>query len=102
LERQDSSSHFDFWFVTRLLFYNYLNLFVIGLDDYPRSSPPHSGEIHVDLISWVGLMTKSLKSIALELGKDSDVAKFEKHFKRIQKSLDGNLLFNCLNFSIFP
>ncbi|TVY25604.1 putative mannosyl-oligosaccharide glucosidase [Lachnellula hyalina] len=45
-----------------------------GLDDYPRPQPPHPGELHVDLISWMGMMTKSLKNIASLLQNDEDVA----------------------------
>ncbi|TEY84172.1 hypothetical protein BOTCAL_0020g00480 [Botryotinia calthae] len=45
-----------------------------GLDDYPRPQPPHPGELHVDLMSWMGMMTKSLKNIAGLLGMADDVA----------------------------
>ncbi|PFH63066.1 hypothetical protein XA68_18203 [Ophiocordyceps unilateralis] len=39
-----------------------------GLDDYPRAQPPHPGELHVDLLSWVGLMTGTLMRLADGLG----------------------------------
>ena len=45
-----------------------------GLDDYPRPQPPHPGELHVDLISWMGMMTKSLKNIASLLDLPDDIA----------------------------
>uniref|UniRef100_A0A060T494 Mannosyl-oligosaccharide glucosidase n=1 Tax=Blastobotrys adeninivorans TaxID=409370 RepID=A0A060T494_BLAAD len=35
-----------------------------GLDDYPRAKTPHTGELHVDLISWVGMMARALKDFA--------------------------------------
>jgi len=47
-----------------------------GLDDYPRPQPPHPGELHVDLISWMGMMTKSLKNIATILQYTEDVAEY--------------------------
>jgi mannosyl-oligosaccharide glucosidase len=58
-----------------------------GLDDYPRASPPHPGELHVDLMSWVGLMTKSLLNIADALGMQEDV----QDYKRILAAIENNL-----------
>ncbi|CCU79720.1 mannosyl-oligosaccharide glucosidase [Blumeria hordei DH14] len=43
-----------------------------GLDDYPRPQPPHPGELHVDLISWMGMMTKSLRNVAEILDQHDD------------------------------
>ncbi|KAK7421351.1 Processing alpha glucosidase I [Neonectria punicea] len=59
-----------------------------GLDDYPRAQPPHPGELHVDLMSWVGLMTKSLLNIADALGIDEDVAEYEKALTAIEHNLN--------------
>ncbi|PHH67632.1 hypothetical protein CDD80_684 [Ophiocordyceps camponoti-rufipedis] len=39
-----------------------------GLDDYPRPQPPHPGELHVDLLSWMGLMTGTLLRLSEGLG----------------------------------
>lgn len=64
-----------------------------GIDDYPRPQPPHPGELHVDLMSWVGLMTKSLISIADALGMPEEV---EKH-KKILTAIEHNL--NDLHWS---
>ena len=47
-----------------------------GLDDYPRAQPPHPGELHVDLLSWMGLMSRSLSRIASTLSESSDAKKF--------------------------
>jgi mannosyl-oligosaccharide glucosidase len=47
-----------------------------GLDDYPRPQPPNPGELHVDLISWMGMMTKSLKNVAAFLDYTEDVEEF--------------------------
>lgn len=59
-----------------------------GLDDYPRPQPPHPGELHVDLISWMGMMTKSLKSIATYLDYTDDVAEFTTIETAIQRNID--------------
>lgn len=51
-----------------------------GLDDYPRAKTPHTGELHVDLLSWIGMMTRSMKQLAefLELKDDAaDYAEIE-------------------------
>jgi mannosyl-oligosaccharide glucosidase len=58
-----------------------------GLDDYPRAQPPHPGELHVDLLSWVGLMTKSLINIADALGITDDVAELRKNLEAIEHNL---------------
>ena len=59
-----------------------------GLDDYPRPQPPHPGELHVDLISWIGLMTKSLIRIAGSLGMTEDVHELEKNLAAIKHNLN--------------
>lgn len=58
-----------------------------GLDDYPRPQPPHPGELHVDLMSWVGLMTKSLKKIAEALELEEEVAELTKNLVAIEHNL---------------
>ena len=59
-----------------------------GIDDYPRPSPPHPGELHVDLMAWVGLMTKSLKNIAEALDIEDDVESLQKNLKAIENNLN--------------
>lgn len=59
-----------------------------GLDDYPRPQPPHPGELHVDLISWVGMMTKSLKNIASLLDLKEDVAEYATIETAILRNID--------------
>ncbi|KAJ3056248.1 Processing alpha glucosidase I [Rhizophlyctis rosea] len=59
-----------------------------GLDDYPRASPPHEGELHVDLISWVAFYARTLRAVAEELGKEADVKEYLKHEKNLLTSLD--------------
>jgi mannosyl-oligosaccharide glucosidase len=59
-----------------------------GLDDYPRPQPPHPGELHVDLISWMGMMTKSLKNIAILLQIPEDIAEFTTIETAILRNID--------------
>jgi len=59
-----------------------------GLDDYPRAQPPHPGELHVDLLSWMGLMTRSLKRIATELSETSDAQTYSNIETAITRNLD--------------
>lgn len=60
-----------------------------GLDDYPRARPPHNGELHVDLMSWMGLFAKTMQDISGFLGLDNDVDEFKKHEKGILQNLDA-------------
>ncbi|KAG0127972.1 glycoside hydrolase [Tuber indicum] len=59
-----------------------------GLDDYPRARPPHTGELHVDLLSWIGMMTSCIRRIAAAIGEHDDVAEFEQYEYSIKKNLD--------------
>ena len=47
-----------------------------GLDDYPRAQPPHPEELHVDALSWVGTMAKTLKQLSAFLHKEQDEKTF--------------------------
>ncbi|THH33902.1 hypothetical protein EUX98_g303 [Antrodiella citrinella] len=46
-----------------------------GMDDYPRG-PPHAGELHLDLISWMGFFTRTMKEIAEFVGETDDAVAF--------------------------
>lgn len=59
-----------------------------GLDDYPRAQPPHPGELHVDLISWMGTMTRALKRIAKALGEEDDASEFSGYENAILRNID--------------
>lgn len=59
-----------------------------GLDDYPRAQPPHPGELHVDLISWMGMMTRSLRRIAERLGETEDAEEFKYYETAIGRNVD--------------
>lgn len=58
-----------------------------GLDDYPRPQPPHPGELHVDLMSWMGLMCKSLINISTALGIADDADSYKKILHAIEANL---------------
>ncbi|KAF3001164.1 Processing alpha glucosidase I [Neopestalotiopsis sp. 37M] len=59
-----------------------------GLDDYPRPQPPHPGELHVDLMSWVGLMAKTLNTIATAIGEEADA----KDYATVLNNIEHNLV----------
>ncbi|BCR88942.1 mannosyl-oligosaccharide glucosidase [Aspergillus chevalieri] len=59
-----------------------------GLDDYPRAQPPHPGELHVDLISWMGMMTRSIRRIAEALGETDDAEEFAGYENAIERNID--------------
>lgn len=58
-----------------------------GLDDYPRAQPPHPGELHVDLLSWMGLMSRCLRRVAEFVGEEEDAKKFAK----VEEAIVGNV-----------
>jgi mannosyl-oligosaccharide glucosidase len=59
-----------------------------GLDDYPRAQPPHPGELHVDLMSWMGMMSRSLRRIAESLGESEDASEFGSYENAIVRNID--------------
>ncbi|KJR89943.1 mannosyl-oligosaccharide glucosidase [Sporothrix schenckii 1099-18] len=61
-----------------------------GLDDYPRPQPPHPGELHVDLMAWMGMMTRSLLNIAEVLGTDASTEEAQQ-LRAIQEAIARNL-----------
>lgn len=61
-----------------------------GLDDYPRAKPPHLGELHVDLISWMGFFSNTLSQIAEFLGEEDDLSEFKENYENIIGNLDGS------------
>jgi mannosyl-oligosaccharide glucosidase len=58
-----------------------------GLDDYPRPQPPHPGELHTDLISWVGLMQRTLVTLSTLVEPD-DTSDFQSHHTALLRNLD--------------
>lgn len=59
-----------------------------GFDDYPRAQPPHPGELHVDLISWMGMMTRTLRRIADIVGETEDAEEFKAYETAIERNID--------------
>ncbi|KAL8848245.1 MAG: hypothetical protein Q9221_006718 [Calogaya cf. arnoldii] len=59
-----------------------------GLDDYPRPQPPHPGELHTDLISWMGMMTRSMRRIADTIGEADDAKEFKGYETAIIQNID--------------
>ncbi|KIW97396.1 uncharacterized protein Z519_02788 [Cladophialophora bantiana CBS 173.52] len=59
-----------------------------GLDDYPRPQPPHPGELHTDLISWVGMMSRILVRLSTLLSEADDIPDFTSQHKAILRNID--------------
>ncbi len=59
-----------------------------GLDDYPRAPVPHTGELHVDLHSWMGSFADTMTKIARVLGKEDDAEEYSRHYSDIVANLD--------------
>ncbi|KAL9102254.1 MAG: hypothetical protein Q9163_002590 [Psora crenata] len=59
-----------------------------GLDDYPRPQPPHPGELHTDLISWMGMMTRSMRRIAETIGEHDDAKEYQGYETAIIRNID--------------
>lgn len=60
-----------------------------GLDDYPRVIPADIAELNVDLLAWVGSMTKSMKSIARLLDYEEDFKNYQKIEEDIVENIDN-------------
>ena len=60
-----------------------------GMDDYPRAMP-HSGELHLDLISWMGFFTRTMRGIANYIGEEEDSRSFEEIENAILANIDGS------------
>lgn len=60
-----------------------------GLDDYPRAQPPHTGELHVDLISWMSLMSRCIRRIAQTVHAYDDIEEYIVHESLINKNLNA-------------
>ncbi|PFH52391.1 glycoside hydrolase family 63 protein [Amanita thiersii Skay4041] len=63
-----------------------LHVLTSGMDDYPRG-PPHAGELHLDLISWMAFFTRTMRDIAEFIGEVDDVVSY----KDIEKAILNNI-----------
>ncbi|QRW27438.1 glycoside hydrolase family 63 protein [Rhizoctonia solani] len=59
-----------------------------GLDDYPRPVPPHVGELHVDLMSWMGYFSNMMRRIAEFIGENEDASEYGIIEQGIKANLD--------------
>lgn len=59
-----------------------------GMDDYPRG-PPHAGELHVDLISWMAFFSRTMKEIAEFIGETEDATLYAEVEGAIIENIDG-------------
>ncbi|PCH38371.1 glycoside hydrolase family 63 protein [Wolfiporia cocos MD-104 SS10] len=58
-----------------------------GMDDYPRG-PAHAGELHLDLISWMALFSRTMREIAEFVGEVDDAAAFAEIEKATVDNID--------------
>jgi mannosyl-oligosaccharide glucosidase len=59
------------------------------LDDYPRA-PPHIGELHLDLLSWMGFFSRTMREIAEFIGEEEDRLNYASIEKAIIQNIDGS------------
>jgi mannosyl-oligosaccharide glucosidase len=59
-----------------------------GLDDYPRPLPADVAELNVDLLSWIGVMARSMKLLARLLELEEDYDRFGKIESDIIKNIE--------------
>jgi mannosyl-oligosaccharide glucosidase len=60
------------------------------MDDYPRG-PPHAGELHLDLMSWMGYFTRTMREIAGFVREVEDEVSFGEIEKAILDNLEGKI-----------
>ncbi|KAI0262885.1 glycoside hydrolase [Gloeopeniophorella convolvens] len=58
-----------------------------GMDDYPRA-PPHTGELHLDLISWIGFFSRTMREIAEFIGEEDDKLLYANVEKAVIDNID--------------
>ena len=60
-----------------------------GLDDYPRALPPHVGELHVDLMCWMGFFARTMGEIAEYLGEEKDLEEYRRNERNVVANIEG-------------
>lgn len=60
-----------------------------GMDDYPRAAP-HDGELHLDLLCWMGFFSRTMRGVAKFLGEAEDEAYFLDVEKGVLNNIEGN------------
>lgn len=64
-----------------------------GMDDYPRG-PPHPGELHLDLISWMAFFTRTMKEVSEFVGETEDAVSFGEIETAILNNIEGGFFLN--------
>lgn len=59
-----------------------------GMDDYPRG-PPHAGELHLDLISWMAFFSRTMHDIADFIGEVDDAVAYREIEKATLDNIEG-------------
>lgn len=59
-----------------------------GLDDYPRGNVPSEYELHVDLLSWMALMARSLQEMALKLEINEEELNYGALLREAKRNLE--------------
>lgn len=72
-----------------------LHVLTSGMDDYPRG-PAHAGELHLDLISWVGFFSRTMREIAAFIGENDDEVTFAKIEQDVLNNIEG--AYNFLKY----
>ncbi|CAI6338254.1 unnamed protein product [Periconia digitata] len=62
--------------------------FASGLDDYPRPEPPSITELHVDALSWVGVMAETMAKLARYTNNEADIVTFQAQHRNIRANLE--------------
>jgi mannosyl-oligosaccharide glucosidase len=66
-----------------------LHTLTSGLDDYPRATPPHPGELHVDALAWVGAATDAMQQLAEHAGEHDHAAGYSRNLDIMRRNLDA-------------
>lgn len=64
-----------------------------GLDDYPRCDT-EATELDVDLMSWMGVMSRSIASIAKLLGMQKDYVRYNDQYESIKENIEAEFWSN--------
>ena len=71
------------------------HVFTSGMDDYPRGTA-HTGELHLDLISWMAFFSRTMREISSFIGETDDEVTYDRIEKAILENIEGNTNFLLL------
>ena len=60
-----------------------------GMDDYPRGTA-HTGELHLDLISWMAFFSRTMREISSFIGETEDEVTYGGIEKAILENIEGD------------